>query len=167
MNQQHASPAVFAIVFNDARKARAARRAVRKLMRSHALCVEATAIAKRRADGGITVTIPRILPWAGLAGGLAWGAVLGGMAAQPVIGVLAGGLSGAIVGALTPSGLDRDWVREASKDLGPGEAALVMAAPHAQQTDSLDRVAGDSGRVIEHADHQPWGREKGTGHAGS
>ena len=132
-------------------------------MRSHALCVQETAIVSRvdGAEGQLETRIiaRRNFLVAGAVGGLAWGFVLGSVVFQPAIGVVAGTLCGALVGGLSAAGFEPAWLRDAASTLRAGEAALVMATAHPQDADALALVAGESGRVIADAQARPWGPE--------
>jgi len=152
---------VIAVVFADAAQAHAARCTVRSLMHTHALCVEDMALASRDANGVVTVRGRRNLLFAGMVGGLAWGFVLGSLFLQPLLGVVAGLLCGTAIGALSVSGLDPAWIRDAAATMQPGESALVMAVAHPQDTDALNLVAGDSGVVVTAAEARPWKMEGG------
>jgi len=158
-----AKAGVVAIVFAEERNARSAKKTVRSLMRTHALCVDDMALAARGEDDSVVVRARRNFLFAGIVGGVAWGMVLGGLFFQPLLGVAAGLIGGVVSGLLSVSGLDPDWVRETARTLRPGETALVLAVNHAQDADALALVAGDSGRVVMHADREAWAPERGGG----
>lgn len=142
---------IVAIIFHDPARAKAARRIVRTLMHTHALCVDDAAVVVHTADGRTRVHARRGFPAAGLAGGVAWGAVLGGLFFQPVTGLIAGAIGGLVIGALTHSGLSHAWLAQAAQSLKRGEAALMLAVSHPQDQDALAMAAGESGRIVRHA----------------
>lgn len=141
-------PVVAAMAFPDAPAARAALARARTHMRTHAFCAEETLIITREPGGNLAPWPARGFFWAGLVGGAIWGGVLGGLFFQPVIGTLAGATSGALAGWLGIPRPDAHYLRQLV-DLPPGHTAVLFAARHAFDADTLALVCGPEGMLLE------------------
>ena len=73
---------------------------------------------------------------AGGASGAFWGTLIGLLFLNPLLGLVVGGATGAVGGAVTDYGISDDFMRGLAKDIQPGSAALFMMLQDA----TLDRV---------------------------
>ncbi len=94
---------------------------------------EDTVVVRKDSDGKVDVknAIDRTTK-VGAAGGGLIGLLVGFVFGGPVGMMLLGGLGGAVIGALTQSGVDKKFIQDVSNSIKPGNSALFMVVRSAR-----------------------------------
>lgn len=85
---------------------------------------------------------------AGAVGGSFWGLLVGLLFIHPLLGVVAGASAGALTGALTDFGIDDRFIKDVSRLLKPGQAALFVMTENAPTDRVIEQLARHGGEVI-------------------
>jgi uncharacterized membrane protein len=144
------------IVYPSEHQAEEMRQKLLELQKEYLIEFDDAAIAVNTGKGHVKLN-QLLNPTAGgaLAGSL-WGLLLGTLFLMPVVGpaigvasgVALGAASGAIGGALTDLGIDDNFMRELSKKLAPGYAALFLLVRKVSFEKVLQAIKGSGGEVI-------------------
>ncbi|MEP9379253.1 DUF1269 domain-containing protein [Aquabacter sp. CN5-332] len=114
------------IAYDSEQKAEAARQELLKLQREYLIELGDAVIAVRQEDGTIKLHQMINTTLAGAASGSLWGGLVGLLFLNPLIGMAVGAGAGAIAGKFTDTGINDDFIRDASSALGNGQAALCV-----------------------------------------
>ncbi len=90
----------------------------------------------READGKIKIKDERRLTGLGALGGAFWGLLIGFIFLMPLVGVVVGEASGAIVGHFTTYGINKEYMKQVEAAIQPGQSALFIKADDVK----IDRV---------------------------
>lgn len=85
---------------------------------------------------------------AGAVGGSFWGLLVGLLFIHPLLGVIAGASAGALMGALTDFGIDDRFVKDVSRLMRPGQAALFIMTDSAPTDRVIAELARHGGEVV-------------------
>lgn len=90
-----------------------------------------------------------VTPWVvGTASGSFRGLLIGVLFLHPPIGVVAGAAAGAVTGALGDSGIRDDFVKDVTRVLKPGHAALFVLARTVKTDRIFEHLAQHGGEVL-------------------
>ena len=113
------------VTFANVEDAKNVRSDLRKLEREGILGLDDAAVIEKDANGKVHVhdELDKSVVVGALAGGLL-GTVLSFM--FPLVGLVVGAGGGALVGKLMDMGVDKDFIRDVSESLQPGNSALFV-----------------------------------------
>lgn len=140
---------LFVISFDTEDAARGAMQSLRALEREGQIHFEDTAIVTRDPDG--TAHVKNELSAATEAGagiGAGIGVLVAGLA-FPIVGLAIGAIAGAAIGAITHSGVDRDFIEDVKADLAPGRSALFLVTQSVNAGALASALRPYSGAVLQ------------------
>lgn len=127
---------LIAITYPSEVQARQTLDAVAQAQNAYLARLEDACIVTRDADGKAHLHQLVNTTATGGVGGAFWGTLIGLLFLNPLLGLVVGGASGAVGGAITDYGISDDFMRGLAKDIQPGSAALFLMLQDA----TLDRV---------------------------
>jgi uncharacterized membrane protein len=136
------------IAYESEEKAEAARRKLLELQKEYLIELGDAVVAVRQADGSVKLNQLINMTAAGAASGALWGALIGLLFLNPLLGAAAGAGGGALSGYLTDIGIDDNFLRDATKELAPGKAALCVLVRKATPDKVLPAIAPLGGTVL-------------------
>ena len=87
--------------------------------------------------------------WAtGATGGAFWGLLAGVLFFHPLLGVLVGSTAGALSGAMSDFGIDDNFMKDVSKVLQPGQAALFLLVRANASDKMIERLGIKGGHIL-------------------
>ena len=114
------------ITYPTEAKAEEMREKILGLQKEYLIEVGDAAIAIKQPDGTVKLNqLFNTTAASALTGGL-WGLLVGLIFLNPILGVALGAASGALAGALSDYGINDDFMKQLSKFLQPGNAALFL-----------------------------------------
>ena len=135
---------LIAITYPSEAQARETLGVIRTAQQSYLARLEDACIVTRDADGKAhlhQLVAPVVTAASGVSGAF-WGTLIGLIFLNPLLGLVVGGATGAVGGAITDYGISDDFMRGLAKDIQPGSAALFLMLQDA----TLDRVLPELAR---------------------
>lgn len=114
--------------YDDQTRATQAYEKVLELQRDFVVDLTGLAIVSVDANGKRHVDTPAKIVGASAASGALWGLLFGLLFLVPGVGLVMGGLMGAVSGRLARSGVDRAFKNRVDEMLEPGKSAVVVMA---------------------------------------
>lgn len=114
--------------YDDQTRATQAYEKVLELQRDFVVDLTGLAIVSVDAKGKRHVDTPAKIVGASAASGALWGLLFGLLFLVPGVGLVMGGLMGAVSGRLARSGVDRAFKNRVDEMLEPGKSAVVVMA---------------------------------------
>jgi uncharacterized membrane protein len=105
-------------------------------------------VAVRQPDGQVKLNQLFSPVAAGVASGALWGSLLGLIVLMPLAGAALGAASGALRGKLTDVGINDDFMRDVSKTLDAGHAALFLLIRKMTADKVMAELQGSGGSVM-------------------
>lgn len=136
------------IGYSDHDAAKAAYEEVQTAQRDFVVQLTGLALVTVDADGKQHVETPAKIVGASAASGALWGAIFGLLFLVPGVGMLFGGVLGALTGRLGKSGIDSAFRERVSGLLTPGRAALVIMASKITEDKFFAALAPHGGEVL-------------------
>ena len=132
--------------------------ALRKLAKSYLIDIDDSVVVVRDALGNVEIKQSHDLTKDGaFAGGLC-GAIVGALCMSPLLGLVAGTATGAIAGAFEDIGIEDDFLREVGASLKPSRSALAVLVRRADPDRVLAELEKFDGQVLKtnlsHADEE-------------
>lgn len=134
---------LFAIVYDTPDLARRAADEIRELARGHLLSLRDMVVAKRSADGTVTLDQSVDLVSGGALGGAFWSGLVGLLFMAPFTGTAGGAAAGTFNGWLADYGIDDGFIRTIAMQMNPGRAAVFVLADDM----IVEKVASALGQV--------------------
>lgn len=138
-----------AIAFPDEAKAEEVRQKLLTMQKEYLIELGDAVIAIKRPDGSIKLNQLINTTAIGAASGAMWGTLIGLIFLMPLAGAAIGAASGAIGGKLSDIGIDDQFVKDCSKVLHNGEAALFVLIRKVTADKVLEGLRGVGGRIIQ------------------
>lgn len=117
------------------------------LQRDFVVELSGLAVVRVDDDGKKHVDTPGKMVGASAASGAVWGMLLGLLFLVPAFGMVLGGLTGALGGRLSRSGIDRAFRERVGTLVEPGRAAVVVMARKVTQ-DKFAAAMGEFGGTV-------------------
>jgi uncharacterized membrane protein len=140
---------LIAISYPDAATAESARAELMQATKENLVQLEDAVVVEHEADGKIKINQAISTTGAGALGGAAWGGLIGLLFLAPFLGMAVGAGSGALAGKATDVGVNDDFLKELSKQLEPGSAALIALGRSDAPERLLERLGHYGGHVIQ------------------
>jgi len=105
-------------------------------------------VAVKQPDGKVKLNQLFAPTAAGAASGALWGTLFGFLVLMPLAGAAIGAASGALAGRLADVGINDDFMREASKSLEAGHAALFLLIRKMTTDKVMAELQGTGGQVL-------------------
>lgn len=138
------------IGYDDPAVAAQAHDRVLALQRDHIVNLAGLAVVRVDADGKQHVDTPaKSIVGASAASGALWGMVFGLLFLVPGVGMLVGGLWGALLGRLSKSGINASFRQRVEGMLVPGKAAVVVLATKLTEDKFAAGMAEFGGTVLQ------------------
>lgn len=136
------------IGYDDAETAEQARQKLLELSKDYYADVSDAVVAVADAKGKVHLR-QLVNTWSiGAMSGSFWGILIGLLFLHPLLGLVAGAASGAIVGKLSDFGIRDDFMKEVAATLAPGKAALFVLARNVSSDRVIGHLAGMGGTVL-------------------
>ena len=139
---------LIAVAYPDRESVAAVVRTLGDLQSEDRLELHDIAIVVRQRDGRVRLQQTNDLINAEGSVGMVWGGLIGRLFLAPLLGLLLGGVTGALAGSVTDYGIDDKFVRELGMQLKPGGAAVVALVDHAISDDVLERICRHGGTIL-------------------
>ncbi len=136
------------LAFKDQDGAQLFAKEVQGMQKMNILQLEDAAVVTRDAGGKTKVKQANNLVGAGAFGGAFWGMLIGLLFLMPWLGMAMGAISGALAGKFTDIGIDDDFIKSASKEIGPGSSALFLMVVGATPDRVLEELRGHTGVTV-------------------
>ena len=136
-----------AIVYPTEAKAEEVRQRLFQLQKEYLITISDAVVALKTDSGGIKLNQLVNTTAVGALSGSFWGLLIGVLFLNPVVGLAIGAASGALGGALTDFGIDDVFIKDLSKTLQPGNAALFVLIKQ-MTTDKVLKEIKDSGGIV-------------------
>ncbi|MGW3492841.1 DUF1269 domain-containing protein [Streptomyces sp. NPDC001020] len=140
---------LFVVAYNELATANQVREKLFELSREHLVDLEDAVVVERREDGKIKLHQAVSNTAVGAAGGALWGGVIGLLFLQPLLGAAVGAAAGAAGGSLTDTGINDDFMRNLSRNLRPGAAALFALFKTAATDKVFPQIAEYGGHLVQ------------------
>ena len=137
-----------AIVYPSEAKAEDVRQRLFKLQKEYLITISDAVIAVKTDSGGIKLNQLVNTTAVGAMTGSFWGLLIGVLFLNPIIGVAVGAASGALGGALSDFGIDDAFMKDLSKTLQPGNAALFVLIKNMTADKVLKEIKDAGGTVL-------------------
>ncbi|GIG40217.1 DUF1269 domain-containing protein [Cellulomonas phragmiteti] len=137
------------IGYADHDTARAAYEEVQSAQRDFVVQLTGLALVSVDDDGKQHVETPARIVGASAASGALWGAIFGLLFLVPGVGLVLGGVLGALTGRLGQSGIDSAFRERVTGLLTPGRAALVIMASKLTEDKFFAALAPHGGEVLQ------------------
>lgn len=137
------------IGYDDHEKAKGAYEQVQASQRDFIVNLSGLALVTVDADGKQHVETPAKIVGASAASGALWGAIIGLLFLVPGVGMLFGGLLGALTGKLSKSGINELFRSRVKDMLSPGKAAVVIMASKLTEDKFAAAIAPFGGEVLQ------------------
>ncbi len=118
------------------------------MQKEYLIELEDAVVAVKDKDGKIKLRQMWSPALIGATSGGFWGLLIGLLFLNPLLGLLVGGTSGAVVGALSDVGINDDFMKELAANLEEGKSALFILARKIVLDKLLDELKGTGGKVI-------------------
>jgi uncharacterized membrane protein len=135
------------LAFKDEGGADNALKVVEKLQHQQLISIDDAAIAIHPLEGKIKVHQTSMVG-AGALGGAFWGMLFGLIFFVPFVGLAVGAATGALMGKASDIGVDKQFVKEVSKEIKPGTSALFLSVEHAQADKAIAALQPLNAKVI-------------------
>lgn len=120
-----------------------------KMQKEYLLSLEDAVIAVKKPDGKVKLLQMYHLAMGGAISGALWGTLIGLIFMMPIFGLVVGGATGAVAGALSDVGINDNFMRQLASTLTPGSSALFVLVD-SQLTDKvLAELQGTGGKIIQ------------------
>ena len=139
---------LIAITYPSEAQARETLDVVAKAQSGYLTRLEDACIVTRDTDGKAHLHQMFNTAAAGGVSGAFWGALIGLIFLNPLLGLVVGGATGAIGGAVTDYGISDDFMKGLAKDIQPGSAALFMMLQDATLDRILPELAHHGGSLL-------------------
>ena len=139
---------LIAVGYDDKFKADEVLNTLNKLQREHLIDLADAAVVVRDDNGKVKLKQSHNLVASGAAGGGLWGGLIGLLFLNPLIGILVGAGSGAVIGALTDIGINDDFMKELGGTLEPGTSALFVLVRKATPDKVAEELKGYGGKIL-------------------
>lgn len=147
---------LIAIVLDSREKAQEARMAFASMQREHLVELEDSVIAYKNENGNIKLDQTVNLAATGAASGGFWGLLIGliftipigGLLVPILVGVFGAGI-GAISGRMSDYGIDDAMMKELSRNMDEGKAALFVLVRKATTDKVLEKLEPFNGKVLQ------------------
>ncbi|WP_051215426.1 DUF1269 domain-containing protein [Granulicoccus phenolivorans] len=136
------------IGYDDHETAEKAYHRVQQLQHDFVVELSGLAVVRVDEDGKRHVDTPGSLVGVSAASGATWGLLFGLIFLTPGVGLLLGGLWGALLGRIGKSGIDRAFSERVTGMLGNGKAALVLMATKLTEDKFNAGIAEFGGQVL-------------------
>ncbi len=136
------------VTYDDVYKAEEVRLKLLKMQQEYLIELEDAVVAVKDKDGKIKLRQMWAPTLIGATSGGFWGLLIGLLFLNPLMGLLVGGTSGAVVGALSDVGINDDFMKELASNLEEGKSALFILARKIVLDKLLDELKGTGGKVI-------------------
>jgi uncharacterized membrane protein len=136
------------LAFKDEAGADDALKLVEKLQRQEIIQIDDAAVAVHPLRGKIKVHQTTSFVGAGALGGAFWGMLFGLIFFVPFAGLAVGAATGALMGKASDIGVDKQFIKEVSKEIKPGTSALFLSVEHAQADKAIAAMKPLNAKVI-------------------
>jgi uncharacterized membrane protein len=135
--------------YDEPEDATSAYHKVLDLSKDFVLDLSGLALVKVDAEGKKHVETPGKIVGASAASGALWGMIFGILFLVPGLGLLVGGLFGALGGKLSKAGIDKAFQERVEAMLEPGKAAVVIMANKITEDKFAAAMAPFGGTVLQ------------------
>jgi len=136
------------VTYDDVYKAEEIRLKLLKMQKEYLVELEDAVVAYKDKDGKIKLRQMYSTTAIGAVSGGFWGTLIGLIFLNPLLGLVVGGASGAVAGALSDVGINDDFMKELAANLEEGQSALFVLARKIVLDKLLDELKGTGGKVI-------------------
>lgn len=136
------------IGYDDHATAERAQQEVLSLQRDFVVKLSGLAVVRVDDDGKKHIDTPSSIVGASAAGGALWGMIIGLLFLAPGLGLLVGGVFGALSGTAGKAGINRSLRERVDGLLVPGKAALVVMATKLTEDKFAAALAPFGGTVL-------------------
>ncbi len=136
------------VTYDDVYQAEEVRLKLLKMQQEYLIELEDAVVAVKGKDGKIKLRQMYSPTAIGAVEGSFWGLLIGLLFLNPLMGLLVGGTSGAVAGALSDIGINDDFMKELAANLEEGKSALFILARKVVLDKLLDELKGTGGKVI-------------------
>ncbi len=136
------------VTYNDVYQAEEVRLKLLKMQQEYLIDLEDAVVAVKDKDGKIKLRQMYSPTAIGAVHGGFWGVLIGLLFMNPLLGLVVGGASGAVAGALSDVGINDDFMQELAANLEEGKSALFILARKIVLDKLLDELKGTGGKVI-------------------
>ena len=136
------------IGFDSEERAEEVRRRLLAMQKEYLIQLGDAVVAVKRPDGNVKLKQLVNPVAAGAMSGVIWGSLIGLLFMMPLAGAAVGAASGALGGKLADFGIDDDFMREASKTLHSGDAALFLLIRKMTTEKVMAELKGSGGRIL-------------------
>ncbi|MEV0227193.1 DUF1269 domain-containing protein [Streptomyces sp. NPDC050704] len=140
---------LFVVAYDDLATANQVRDKLFALSKEHLVELEDAVVVERRDDGEIKLHQAVNHTAVGAAGGALWGGVIGLLFLAPLLGAAVGAAAGAAGGAVTDTGINDDFMKELSRNLRPGAAAVFALVKRAAEDKVIPQLAQYGGQLVQ------------------
>ena len=139
---------LIAITYPNEAQARGTLDVVAKAQSGYLARLEDACIVTRDPDGKAHLhQMVNTTATGGLSGAF-WGTLIGLIFLNPLLGLVVGGATGAVGGAITDYGISDDFMKGLAKDIQPGSAALFLMLQDATLDRILPELAQHGGSLL-------------------
>jgi uncharacterized membrane protein len=136
------------IAYPTEAQAEAARAKLLGMQKEYLIELGDAVVAVKQPDGQVKLNQLFSPVAAGVASGALWGSLLGLIVLMPLVGAAVGAASGALRGKLTDVGIDDDFMRDVSKTLDAGHAALFLLIRKMTADKVMAELQGSGGSIM-------------------
>jgi uncharacterized membrane protein len=140
---------LIAIAYPDAATAEDVRKELTLASREYLVELHDAVVVEREADGKVKLRQAYSPAGTGAAGGAVWGGIIGILFLAPLLGMAFGAASGALVGKMSDTGVNDDFMKQLGAKLPTGGAALIALGRSDAPERLLERLAPFGGEVIQ------------------
>lgn len=140
---------LIAVGFDNPSRAEEVRLDLMRLQRNYLIDLEDAVVAIRDDDGQVKLRQLYNLTAAGAMSGGFWGTLIGLIFLSPLLGLVVGGTTGAVMGALSDVGVNDDFMKQLAKQLKPGSSALFVLVRQATPDKVLAELENYEGTVLQ------------------
>lgn len=137
------------IVYPDEHQAEQVRLDFLKMQKEYLISLEDAVIAIKKPDGKVKLLQLYHMGWAGAVSGALWGTLIGLIFMMPVFGLVVGGATGAVAGALSDVGINDDFMKQLASSLTPGSSALFVLVDSDITDKVMAELQGTGGKIIQ------------------
>ena len=139
---------LIAIVYPSEEKAEEVRKKLFDLQKQYLITLGDAVIATKTDTGQVKLNQIVNTTVIGAGSGGFWGLLVGMLFLNPLLGAAVGAASGAIAGALSDVGINDDFMKDLSKNLQPGSAALFVLVQKMTDDKVLKEIEVFGGTVL-------------------
>lgn len=136
------------ISFPTEQKAEEVRQKVLALQKEYLIQLNDAVVVVKTSDGQVKLNQLVNLTATGALSGAMWGALVGLIFLMPFVGAAVGAASGALAGRFSDTGINDQFMKDASSVLQPGTAGLFLLIKKMTTDKVLADLEGEGGTVI-------------------